>query len=235
MKRFGIAGLVACCLGSFAHQAMAKEANFATPAQSGSDLILPSPPAPGSAIETRELEELHALETSRTEQQSAQAAWDDKNETIFLFHTLFGDGFNAEKLPAVAAFGKHVHSDEGVNTDTPKKIFHRPRPYNADKTLHPICATKTKDDSYPSGHATSGYLLALSMLDLVPEKRDAIFARADEFAFDRLICGVHYRSDIEASKSLAYAIHAVMRQSPKYQAEMTAARAELRRSLDLQP
>jgi acid phosphatase (class A) len=44
---------------------------------------------------------------------------------------------------------------------------------------------------------------------------------------------VHYSSDLEASKLLAYAIHAVMAQNPQYRQELAAARTELRAALGL--
>ncbi|WP_159289075.1 phosphatase PAP2 family protein, partial [Methylosinus sporium] len=109
--------------------------------------------------------------------------------------------------------------------------FHRVRPYNLDKTLHPICKTKTKDDAYPSGHTTSGFLLALTLIDIVPEKRDAILARAEDYGRNRLVCGVHYPSDIQASKLVAYTIHAIMEVNPQYQKELVEAKAEVRRVL----
>jgi len=105
------------------------------------------------------------------------------------------------------------------------------RPYNLDKTLHPICKTKTKDDAYPSGHTTSGFLLALTLIDIVPEKRDAILARAEDYGRNRLVCGVHYPSDIQASKLVAYTIHAIMEVNPQYQKELVEAKAEVRRVL----
>ena len=126
-----------------------------------------------------------------------------------------------------------VKNDEGINTAPAKDGFKRVRPYNLDKTLHPICVTKTKNDSYPSGHTTTGYLMALTLIDMVPEKRDAILARADDYANNRLVCGVHYPSDLQASKLLAYSIHAVMGTHPQYQKELAAARLELRQSLGL--
>ena len=213
--------------------ASAREPSFVSAEQSGSAQILSTPPSNESDATKRELAELHHLEETRTEQQSAQAIWDDKNEHIFIYKTVFGESFNAEKLPTVSAFSKRVRNDEGINANVPKQNFHRPRPYNLDKSLHPICATKVIDDSYPSGHATSGYLLALALIDLVPERRDEILMRADAYAFNRLICGVHYRSDVEASKLLAYTVHAIMRQNSQYQTEMAAARVELRNSLSL--
>ncbi len=44
---------------------------------------------------------------------------------------------------------------------------------------------------------------------------------------------MHYRSDLEASKRLAYTIHAIMAQNPQYKQEMNEARAELRGFLGL--
>ena len=68
---------------------------------------------------------------------------------------------------------------------------------------------------------------------MVPEKRDDILARADGYARSRLICGVHYPSDIRASKSLSYAVHALMTANPQYRVELAAAKAELRKALGL--
>jgi acid phosphatase (class A) len=158
---------------------------------------------------------------------------DDNNETMFLYSNVLGDKFTPENLPVIAAFSARVKNDEGINAAPAKDGFHRVRPYNLDKTLHPICKTKTKDDSYPSGHTTAGYLLGLALIDMIPEKRDVILERAKDFGNNRLICGVHYSSDLQASKVLAYSIHAVMNTNPQYQKEMAAAKLELRQALGL--
>lgn len=194
-------------------------------------LILPTPGSSKSEKTQSELTELHRYENTRTEAQKVQAMADDKEETIFIFKAQMGEWFNAKNLPLTAAFGVRVKNDEGINTAPAKTGFARVRPYNLDNTLHPVCATKTKDDSYPSGHATTGYLMALTLVEMVPDKRDQILARADDYANNRLVCGVHYRSDVEASKLLAYTIHAVMANKPQYQQEMAVARAELQQAL----
>ena len=35
---------------------------------------------------------------------------------------------------------------------------------------------------------------------MLPEKRDAILARADDYAYSRLICGVHYPTDLKRAQ-----------------------------------
>lgn len=206
---------------------------FVSPAQSRALQFLPAPPTNESEVTKAELAELHAIEKSRTPEQSEQAIWDDKNEHMFIFKNVMGEAFTEETLPRLAAFGKRIRNDEGLNAAPAKTGFARVRPYNLDKTLNPICKTKTKDDSYPSGHATTGYLLGLTLAEMVPEKRDAILARADQYGHNRLICGVHYASDVPASRLLAYSVHAIMKQNPDYQKEMAAARTELRAALGL--
>ena len=146
---------------------------------------------------------------------------------------MLGDAFTEQNLPLTAAFGKRVANDEAPNANAPKKFFHRIHPYTADTTLAPVCKTKTKDDSYPSGHTTVGWLLGLTLVEMVPEKREAILLRAMDYGHNRIVCGVHYPSDVKASQSLAYAVHAVMAQNPQYKQELAAARAELRKALNL--
>jgi hypothetical protein len=40
----------------------------------------------------------------------------------------------------------------------------------------------------------SGYLQALTLIQIVPEKREQIWKRADEYAYSRMICGAHYKA-----------------------------------------
>ncbi len=213
--------------------ANAGEPSFVHAEQTHALLILPEPPAPTSDTTKAELVELHRIENSRTDEQVAQAVFDDKDESIFIYRNVLGTAFTPLALPITAAFSARVKNDEGINSTPAKNGFQRMRPYNLDKTLHPICATITKSYSYPSGHTTAGYLQALTLIEMVPEKRDAILARADNYANNRLVCGVHYPSDLHAGKLLAYAIHAVMDTDPQYQKELAAARLELRNALGL--
>ena len=80
-----------------------------------------------------------------------------------------------------------------------KKNYNCPRPFLFDTTLHPVCRIDN-DTAYPSGHSLSGYLLAYTLAEIVPEKSQEILNRADDYAHNRLICGVHYKSDTEASR-----------------------------------
>ena len=197
------------------------------------DLILPSPPARDSATTIAELTDLHHIEAIRTPGQITQAQADDHEQDIFIFKNVLGPNFNAEALPITASLSAHVHQDESAAADPLKNIYRRLRPYQVDSTLHPVCALNPEPTSYPSGHSLSGYLLAFTLVQLVPEKRQQIFERVDEYVHNRLICGVHYASDTEASRKAAYAIFGSLSASPRFQQDLAAAREETRRKLGL--
>ena len=208
---------------------------FVTAQQLDAAALLPYP-APTESVATKaDLALLHRLETTRTPDQIAHAQSDDLEESIFIFKDVLGPKFDRESLPLTSVLSDHVHGNESVIVNPAKKFFRRPRPYHFDATLKPVCKTKTdlNDYAYPSGHGTTGYLEALVLAMIIPEKRDAIFVRADDYAQNRLVCGVHWSGDMVASKSVAYAMIGLMMTNPQFQKELSAARAETRLALGL--
>src|SRR5262245_47814206 len=198
--------------------------------------ILIHPPARNSDETKAELAELHRLQETRSPAQVLRAQTDDSEEDIFIFRDVLGDRFNREGLPITALLSDHVHNDVGIIVNPAKAFFQRPRPYHFDGTVEPVCRIKEdpRDYAYPSGQGTTGYLEGLVLTLIVPEQRDAILARADEFAHNRLICGVHYPSDIAASKQVAYAAIEIIVNNSQFKKELAAARAETRAALGLQ-
>jgi acid phosphatase (class A) len=196
--------------------------------------ILPPPPAQNSAATHAELAEIHSIEKSRTPAQVAAAESDDHNEDIFLYASVLGPSFTPESLPLTAALSTHVRNDASILNAPLKAHFARPRPYNFDSSLHPICDTN-QENAYPSGHALNGYLLAFTLIQLVPEKSAEILTRADDYAHNRIICEAHYPSDLEASRRVAYVAIGYLLANPRFQTDLAAARAELRTRLALPP
>jgi acid phosphatase (class A) len=205
---------------------------FLDPSVLDLSLILMLPPTQDSATTKAELAYIHQVEETRSPDQVAAAQADDREEDLFNFTSVIGPGFTREALPVTNTLSAHVHNDEAVISDPLKDIYKRPRPYNYDGSLHPVCRTD-KEPSYPSGHSMSGYLLAFTMTQIVPEKRQEILARADDYAHNRVVCGVHYPSDTEASRRMAYTIFGYMMASPRFQKDLAAARVETRTHLGL--
>lgn len=208
---------------------------FVSPEQFDFTKLLPAPPADNSPAGQAALAELHRIEQTRTPEQIARAQADDKEESIFIFKNILGDKFKRDALPATALLSDHLKNDEGVNVKAAKNYFRIARPYHRDPTLKPVCkmTDNRTDFAYPSGHATTGYLEGLVLSMLVPEKKDAIMARADEYAHNRAICGVHYPHDAAASKVMATAMFKLIQEHPQFKEELARATAELRHALGL--
>lgn len=193
-------------------------------------LLLPPPPAAGSPAQLAELDELRRIQARRTPEELAAAKWDDAHEDPSAFAQTLGASFDLKALPATARLLAAVDNDQAVAAVMAKKYFKRHRPWTSDDTLVGCERGKNPDPltSYPSGHATLGYSLAVVLSALMPEKAQAIQARASEFAYHRLVCGVHYRSDIEASQALGVAVAIELLHSPALQPQIQAAVDELR-------
>jgi acid phosphatase (class A) len=82
--------------------------------------------------------------------------------------------------------------------------------------------------SYPSGHSTMGFSVGIVLAHLMPEKAQAILARAADYAYSREVCGDHYHADIEASHTLGTAIGIELLNSVKLKPMIEASKAELR-------
>ena len=110
-----------------------------------------------------------------------------------------------------------------------KDHYNRPRPLIGDS--QPICVPREDwmktNASYPSGHAMVGWSWGLILSELAPARADGLMAAGKGVGDSRVICGVHYQSDIEAGRTLASAMVARLHGDPAFQRDLAAARREL--------
>jgi acid phosphatase (class A) len=190
-------------------------------------VLLAPPPSPQDPRTQAELEELRHLEATRTPARVATAQA-DAEESVFRLTVALGKALTPAQVPKTVVFFQDLLTNNGVTAA--KKSFARPRPYAVATDLKPVCPL-SRSGAYPSGHATVGYYMGVVLAAMLPEQREAIFARTQEFAESRLVCGVHYRSDIEAGRIAGTALAAVAMTNANFQARFTEARAELRAAL----
>jgi len=191
------------------------------------------PPERDSAATRDELEELLELQNTRTRAEVAAARADRKTEIQSFYGAL---GFSPEtrpELPLLRALAARVEDDIRPYTRAAKHHFLRLRPYEIDPRIETCIAGVRGDLSYPSGHATYGYVMAYLMVEMVPERAALLLARADEFARQRMLCGVHFRSDIEAGRLGAQWLATALNADPGYRADANGAMAELRAALHM--
>ena len=205
-----------------------KVLQYLTPDDIDPARLLPAPPADGSPAAQAEIAELHRIIAARTAERLAQARWDDDHEDASAFFATVASGFDLKALPVTAEVLHVVETDASLAAGRAKALFARKRPWVADPTI-PTCDPDDKPlTSYPSGHATYGYSLAMTYAVLIPEKAQAFMGRASDYAFSREVCGAHYASDTRASQALSAAVITALLKNPEFQAKLNAARAELK-------
>jgi acid phosphatase (class A) len=203
------------------------QASAVAPGRIDPAVILPPPPADGSAQQQAELKELRELQALRTPDRLAQAEWDEAHEDATAFAGVIGPAFDLKALPKTAALLAQVQSAQEALATQAKAHFHRARPFVVDPNLVG-CRRGTKAyTSYPSGHATMAYTIAPILEALMPAKADVIARRADDYAFSRLVCEVHYRSDLRAGQILGTWTASALLSAPALQSSFAAAQQEL--------
>jgi acid phosphatase (class A) len=225
--------LLLCVLaaGAALSAAMAQEENpaslhFLKAGQVDLTKILPAPPKPASKAQAKDMAISLAWQTRRTPAMEALAKA-DSDRSVFRFGVIFGDAFAKDRLPVATRFFEEVAGDERIVGAAAKNYWNRPRPFVTSSRIH-TCVEQPPTNSYPSNHATIGMLYAEILARMLPEQRLRILARAEEYAQDRVICGVHYTSDIEAGKR-AGAIEAfAMLPNAAFKREFAEAKAEIR-------
>lgn len=201
---------------------------FLHPADLRPQAVLPPPPAPASVIAAYELAEVQRLERDRTPAELARAKYDDETEDASIFADAIGPGFDLKRLPATARLMNDVRAEEKAAAKAAKTYFARNRPWIVDPRLRTCSRDDPAQSSYPSGHATMGYSMALVLAQIEPSKAAPIMARASEYAENRLVCGMHFRSDIVAGQALGMTVAARLMDSSAFGQDVGAAAAELR-------
>jgi acid phosphatase (class A) len=186
------------------------------------------PPPPNAAVTKIELDELKAIAARTGAARLAAAAHDSKDETPDMYNAAVG--FDITALPQTNKLLTMVGDEEEADTKAAKAYFHRLRPYAVDKSIRTCTPVKPNKaaNSYPSGHSTRAFSMGLVLASLLPNKSQAILARASEYAENRLVCGVHFRSDIVAGQQFGTLLALKLMENSAFQQQMAAAQAELK-------
>jgi len=194
--------------------------------------ILPPPPMAGSGVEA---DDRAAFAASRSLQGSPRWSLaindvEQSPEAAFLdFACALGVTLDDGKAPTLSTLFSRIQKDARQVVDAPKDHYGRHRPY-LDQPGD-ICVEKTPalaaSASYPSGHSTLSWAWGLILAELAPDRATQILTRARVYAESRVVCGVHYPSDIEAGRANGSILVAALHASPEFRADLDKARAEV--------
>jgi acid phosphatase (class A) len=150
------------------------------------------------------------------------------------FACALGADFSAADAPAFARVLARSWADVIGIVEAAKEHYQRPRPFLTENGA--ICIEPSErfaqSGSYPSAHSASGWLHALLLTELDPAHAGAILERGRAYGESRVVCGVHYISDVEGGRAVATAILAALHGNAEFGADLEAARTELARLRD---
>jgi acid phosphatase (class A) len=197
--------------------------------------LFPAPPAADSPRTRSELDELLQLQRTRTAAEVAAAQADRKTTLLRFAGALGTDEQSIKSLRRLNRLAQTVEETARPYVRAAKRHFRRLRPSEIEPDITPCIEDVQGDLSYPSGHANYGFLMGHLLSELVPERRVALEARAAEFARQRMVCGVHFPSDIEAGRIAATWLWEALRRNPRFGSDAAGAARELRAALRLGP
>jgi len=148
------------------------------------------------------------------------------------FESTLGIEISETKTPKLYILMRRVLTDAALSTYTAKNYYKRKRPFMVNNT--PVCtpadtALLRKDGSYPSGHTAIGWAWALIFCEIFPAKTDTILKRGYEFGESRVICNVHWHSDVETGRVMGAAAVAKLHANPGFLKDLAAAKEEIRK------
>lgn len=205
--------------------------------------LVPPAPTPGTAVYALDEAVSKAnltLQGSPRFQQAASDANLSFPHTAETFSCAMGIPINDSETPHLYMLLRRSFTDAALSSYAAKNHYNRSRPFMENN--RPTCtpndeAFLRKDGSYPSGHTTIGWAWALILTEIAPTQTDAILARGRSFGDSRLVCNVHWQSDVNEGRIMGAGTVAILHTDPAFLADLNAAKAdyEIARAKELKP
>ena len=195
--------------------------------------LVPAPPAAGSgAFAGDEAAQAAAQHLKGTPRWALAASDADLGfpHAAGTFSCAAGFTISKEATPRLYGLLGKMLVDVGLSTYRAKDHYKRTRPFVVHKQSTCTPAEENflaGDGSYPSGHSAAGWGWALVLAELVPSRANEILQRGREFGHSRVICNVHWQSDVEAGRMMAAATVARLHADAGFEADLAAAKAEI--------
>lgn len=155
----------------------------------------------------------------------------DFPEAANTFSCVLGVPITQKETPQTYRLLQRINVDAKRSAYRAKKTYHRTRPFvlNGKPTCIPNEEAKMrKNGSYPSGHSAIGWAAALTLAEIDPGHTTQILARGRAYSESRVICNVHWYSDIMWGRFMGASTVARLHANPEYLRAVKAAKSELK-------
>lgn len=163
-----------------------------------------------------------------------QLANTDEELSYNRFSQIFGMEINNTTTPLLIHLLDRTERDvQGVAFNA-KSFYNRPRPFQRFQLAH-VCGTDKPPapevplkggSSYPSGHMSFGWATVLILAEIAPERAQQLLARGQEYGESRVVCAMHYPSDIVGGQLVATAVVTRLHADPEFKKDLACAEEE---------
>lgn len=197
--------------------------------------LVPPPPQDGSAALANDeaiAKAMLALRGTPRWELAAQDAVLGFPAAASHFSCALGVQIDPASTPHLLRLLERSMRDASTSTSAAKARYQRARPFM--RNDQPMCtpaddAALRKNGSYPSGHTAIGWSWGLILSEIAPH-RDALLARGRAFGDSRLVCNVHWQSDVIQGRMLGAATVAALHGNPAFEKDLAAARREIEKA-----
>jgi len=195
--------------------------------------LIPPPPSPGSTGFAHDEEiskkNLRLQGTPRFKLAAKDADLSFPNAAD-VFSCAADAPITEKDTPRLYKLMQRILIDAGNISEMAKKRYWRDRPFLVNR--QPICTPQHEkyiknSSSYPSGHTAIGWAWALVLTEVAPDRADAIIARGRAFGESRIVCNVHWYSDVIEGFLLGAALVARLHANSEFRSDLDAARLEI--------
>lgn len=160
------------------------------------------------------------------------------NTIIKEFSIPFGMQISWKNTPEIYALLRTALATTDSICKLPKAYYMRPRPFMVfnEPTLTPDDESNLRNNgSWPSGHSILGWSAALILSEINPARTDTIVARGLIYGQSRVVCGVHWQSDVDAGRIAASVAYAKLHTNERFLKQMASAKKEFMTLKDKYP
>lgn len=190
---------------------------------------LPPPPDTTSVQFAYDVSQYYWGKSIRNTERGLQAIYDSQGVYTVIcenFSEAFGMTISPEETPAMYKVVANSLKTTSNATSKCKNYYRRIRPFQMFNEESIITGETLSETSFPSTHSAKGWMLALLLGEINPNKQVALLNKGYEYGQSRVIVGAHWQTDVDAGRMVGSATLSRLHSDSTFMADLESAKAE---------